>query len=50
LQNYLDQTYPVQLRFASFTHAPDMIERPDFAPSMKEYLLRIFQPGQYVPC
>ncbi|CAB3757988.1 hypothetical protein [Paraburkholderia solisilvae] len=50
LQNYLDQTYPVQFRFASFAHAPDTIERPDFAPSMKEYLLRIFQPGQYVRC
>ncbi|HEY3597138.1 MAG TPA: hypothetical protein VGL08_06465 [Paraburkholderia sp.] len=50
LQGYVDQTFPVEFRFASLVRAPGTIERPDFDPSVKDYLLRIFQPGQYVPC
>ncbi|MFC0694660.1 hypothetical protein [Paraburkholderia humisilvae] len=50
LQDYVDQTYPVEFRFASLTRVLDTIERPDFDPSVRDYLLRIFQPGRYAPC
>jgi hypothetical protein len=50
LQDYVNQMYPVEFRFASLAHTPDTIQRPDFDPSVKNYLLSIFQPGRYVPC
>jgi len=27
-----------------------MIQQPDFDPSVKAYLLKMFRPGQYVRC
>ncbi|HVE06257.1 MAG TPA: hypothetical protein VNE00_03310 [Paraburkholderia sp.] len=50
LQDYVDQTYPVEFSFASLLHVPGTIQRPDFDPSVKDYLLRVFRPGQFVPC
>jgi len=54
LQDYVDQTYPVEFSFAPLAaqrwRAPDTIQQPDFDPSVKAYLLEMFRPGQYVPC
>ncbi|MFC0397213.1 hypothetical protein [Paraburkholderia rhizosphaerae] len=50
LQDYVDQTYPVEFSFTSLTQLLNTIERPDFDASLKDYLLRIFQPGRFAPC
>ncbi len=50
LLDFVDQTFPVEYRFGSVVRAPDTVQRPGFDPSVKNYLLGIFQPGRYVPC
>lgn len=47
---YIDRSMPVALSFSQVGRGPVTVSQPKFDPAIRDYLLAIFRPGQYVPC
>jgi hypothetical protein len=50
LERYVNQSFPVALSLGAVGGLPVVVSRPSFDASMRDYLLGIFRPGQYVAC